>query len=333
MNERGDHVLSPPSLTGGESFFSDSETRFEPGAAKVDWCTVTWLPEPDEHVGAQVHDMLRLMLGEVQGRDARPGRGYEQAVEFFICIDETDIHVARADFGGSFHKGRARFDLSGAGCSKVASWEVMQDWIRTMFDFKLTRVDLAVDCLQGEFDIDDAASWYRAGDFNAGGRNPRHSTIGDWLSQPSFYGRTLEIGRSANGKMLRCYEKGKQLGDPDSPWVRFEVELRNNDRVIPLETLTQCGRYFAGAYKCLERIMDSAASRIQTQQKEEEITMEKLVTSARSSYGKLVNHMGKSQSPKQIIEQIARPGIPKRLERSALGGNTGSLKTTRKKSS
>jgi phage replication initiation protein len=333
MSDRAEHVLSPPSLTGGESFFSEAVGRFEPGAAKVDWMTVTWLPEPDEHVAAQVRDVLRLLLGDVQGREARPGRGYEMAVEFFIRIDETDIHVARADYGGSFHKGRARFDLSGAGCSKVASWDVMQDWISTMFDFKLTRVDLAVDCLQGEYDIDDAASWYGAGDFNAGGRNPRHSTIGDWLSIPSYYGRTLEIGRSENGKMLRCYEKGKQLGDPHSPWVRFEVELRNNDRIIPLETLTKCGSYFAGAYKCLARIMDGAATRIQTQQKEEEITQERLVAYARSAYGTLLNHMGKTQSPKQIIEQIARPGIPKRLERSALGGNTGSLKTTRKKPS
>jgi phage replication initiation protein len=331
MNDRSDHVLSPPTLTGGESFLNDAVERFEPDAVKVDWLTVTWLPEPDEHVAAQVHEMLRLLIGEVQGVDSQPGRGYEHAVKYFVSIDGTEVHVAQVEYGGSQHKGRARFDLSGKGCSQVASWDVMQDWVSTMFDFRLTRIDLAVDCLQGEYGVDDAANWLRSGEFNAGGRNPRHSTIGDWLSSPSYYGRTLEIGRSENGKMLRCYEKGKQLGNPNSPWVRFEVELRNNDRIIPLDAMTQSAQYFAGAYKCLARLMSSAATRIATQQKEEEISMEKLVASARTSYGTLFNVMGNNHSSQEIVDQISRPGIPKRLERSALGGNSGSLATPKRK--
>lgn len=73
-------------------------------------------------------------------------------------------------------------------------------------------------------------------EFTAGeGRPPRHSTPGDWLSETPYYGRTLEIGRRENGKMLRAYEKGLQLapGSTATKWTRFEVELRRKDRDIP----------------------------------------------------------------------------------------------------
>ena len=59
------------------------------------------------------------------------------------------------------------------------------------------------------------------------------------------------MSANGNGKMLRIYEKGKQLGDSESPWVRVEAELRNKSRVIPWDALTRPGSYLAGAYPCL----------------------------------------------------------------------------------
>lgn len=302
----------PPALTGGESPLEGRR------GAKVDWCTVTWRPEPDEHVGAMVHDLLCGLIGGVLGEDVNGMLGYERGVRFYIPVNGTPVPVARVDWGGQHHGGRARLDISGSGCSKLANWMHLRDWIEQLEEPTLTRVDLAVDCLMGEFTVEDARDWYLAGEFNAGGRMPRHSTPGDWLDPK--YGRTLEVGRRENGKMLRAYEKGRQLGDTSSPWTRFEVELRNKDRDLPFDVLTDCDKYFAGAYRCLEKLLDVAAERIATHQKEGEISVERLTHFARVSYGQLVDVLRVRLTAQEIVEEISRPGIPRRLEKASLAG-------------
>lgn len=299
----------PPALTGGESL----------SGAKVDWLTATWLPEPDEHVPATIHALLVSLLGHVHGIDAPGMFGYQHGVRYFIKLDDgKEHHVARVDWGGTHHKQRARLDLSGTACARITSWRSLQSWIAEQFDHKLTRVDLAVDCLLGEFDVEDARDWYLGGEFNAGGRMPRHSTPGDWFDPK--HGRTLEVGRRENGKMLRAYEKGRQLGDPSSPWTRFEVELRNIDRDLPLDILTDCDRYFVGAYKCLQRLLDVAGERIATHQKEGEIAIDKLTEYARSAYGTLVHTLRAHLSAGEVLDAISRPGTPRRLEKASLAG-------------
>ena len=251
--------------------------------------------------------------------------GYQSGVRFFVDQDGTATHVGRVDYGGNHHKMRARLDLSGTACGLVKEWTAVQDFCSSLALYKLTRVDLAVDCLAGEFGVDDAVEWFHAGEFHAGGRRPRHSTPGDWLDP--HYGRTLEIGRRENGKMLRAYEKGRQLGDSESPWTRFEVELRNIDRDIPLDVLTERDKYFTGAYKCLARILEAAAERIRTHQKEGEISLEKLTVYARSAYGQLLHVLRLKLSAAEVLDELSRPGVPKRLEKASLAGFnlTGSL--------
>lgn len=309
-------ALPPCSNRGGKSpEFHDVES-----GAKVDWLTVTWLPEPDEHVLASVHYLLLDRLGGKVSLSVGNGLfGYQHGCKFMIELDDgASHHVARLDWGGTHHKMRARLDLSGSACGLIDSWSSIQQWISEQFDYKLTRVDLAVDCLKGEYTVEDARDWYLSGEFNAGGRNPRHSTPGDWFAP--HYGRTLEIGRRTNGKMLRCYEKGRQLGQPESPWTRFEVELRNIDRDLPLDILTECDRYFSGAYKCLERILESAGERIPTHQAEGEISIEKLTEHARASYGRLVHTLRLTLTAGEVIEQLSRTGTPRRLEKATLFG-------------
>lgn len=310
---RAGHAACPPALTGGES------TPSAQASAKVDWLTVTWRPEPDECVPRQIQDLLCELIGDVRGVDAPGMLGYDHGVRYFVNInDGSSHHVARLDFGGNHHKGRARLDISGSACSKLRHWLKLQTWIGQQFDYKITRVDLAVDCLDGEFSLEDAKDWYLAGDFNAGGRMPRHSTVGDWLAPK--HGRTLEVGRRTNGKMLRAYEKGRQLGNPESPWTRFEVEIRNIDRDIPLDVLTRCDEYFVGAYKCLERILDAAAERIKTHQTEGDIVIDNLVIHGKQAYGRLIHTLRGYLSADDVINVLALPGVPKRLEKASLGG-------------
>lgn len=311
---RGAQAPSPSAVTLGET----PEHR-----AKVDWLTATWKPDPDEHVVATVLDLLRSSGLPVAAEAGRGHFGFEHGARLFVRLDDGAHHqVALLDWGGDRMRGRARLDLSGTACSRISDWQGLQNWLGGQWETTITRVDLAVDCLNGEYTVDDARAWLESGDFTAGeGRPPRHSTPGDWLSPEPYYGRTLEIGRRENGKMLRAYEKGLQLapGSGDK-WTRFEVEIRRKDRDIPLDVLTRCDEYFVGAYVCLQRLLPVAGERIATHQKEGELSVDRLVHYAREGYGKLLQVLRAHVDADTLIDLISRPGVPRRLEKATLAG-------------
>lgn len=289
----------------------------------MDWLTFTWRPEADEHVPSAVLDLLRTLGLPVEATAGRGHFGFEKGARLTCRLDDGAEHqVALLDWGGEKMRGRARLDLSGSACSRIRDWRTMHDWIDQQSETTITRIDLAVDCLQGEFSVDDAKGWLESGQFHAGtGAPPRHSTPGDWLSPVPYYGRTLEIGRRENGKMLRAYEKGLQLspGSGDK-WTRFEVELRNKDRDIPLDVLTRCDEYFVGAYVCLQQLLDAAPERIATHQKEGELSVERLVHHCREGYGKLIEVLRVHVDADTLLEFLSRPGVPRRLEKATLAG-------------
>ena len=317
---------SPPSLIGGESL--QAARRAKQHGAKVDWLTFTFRPDPEIAADMEILDFLRAKLAKDVQAVSAPGMfGYEQGLRFYRTVDGTDVHLGRFDWGGNHHMGRARFDLSGTGCAMVSSWADWQAYIaHECFDLKLTRVGLAVDLLDGQYTVEDARSWYIEGAFNAGGRRPKHSLVGAWCCDEDGIeiepgeGRTFLVGKRGNGKMLRAYEKGRQLGDVDSKWTRFEVELRNIDRDLPLDLLTRPDEYFVGAYKALEALLPVAGEKVATHRKEGEISLAKLVYHAREAYGKTIHVMRLHMSAADIVSSLSVNGVPTRLERAAVFG-------------
>jgi phage replication initiation protein len=263
--------------------------------------------------------MLRAALDVTVTAVEAPGMlGYEHGIRYFARVENEAIPIARLDWGGNHHKRRGRFDLSGTGCGKVGNWHRIADFIERQFDYTLTRIDLACDLLEGQYTVEDCYDWYQAGEFNAGGRYPRHNMLGDW-GKPK-HGRTFEVGRRTNGKMLRAYEKGRQLGDAESAWTRFEVEFRNIDRDLTSDMLTNPDPYFAGAYACLERLLDIAAEKVPTHQREGEISLDHLIEHARTAYGKCIHVMRLQMSAQDVLEALTINGVPARLEKAAVGG-------------
>ena len=114
---------------------------------------------------------------------------------------------------------------------------------------------------------------------------PSSKQHGSWIA-PDGTGRTFEVGKRKNGKMIRIYEKGNQLGDPNSPWVRWEIELHNKQRELPWDVLINPGPYIAGAYPCTRWVSDEA-SRIRTIQKTAKIGYDALMHYARQAYGRM----------------------------------------------
>jgi phage replication initiation protein len=180
----------------------------------------------------------------------------------------------------------------------------------------IKRVDVAYDDLEGEVvSIAWALEEYESGGFSSLGRPPRHAVFGDWLAgDRSKHGRTLGIGCRANGKYCRIYEKGKQLGEPGSSWVRVEVEWRGKDRLIPFDVLVRPGIYLAGAYPCLAAL-DIEQSRIKTIANAASTEYDAAVAHAKRQIGRLLNVMMEvcKGDAKEVVSKLRRDGIPTRL--------------------
>jgi phage replication initiation protein len=182
--------------------------------------------------------------------------------------------------------------LNATGCAVVGSfggqaWRYAADAIGR-HGYRITRVDIAVDDVAGVYSVDLAADWYQAGRFDpATGRPPSCSQNGNWF-RPDGRGRTLYVGRRSGAKLLRIYEKGKQLGDAGSAWVRWELELHHDkDRPLPPAILARPARYFAGGFPALAEVLRVGAEKIETIKEQAKVELEALVSHARNSYGKL----------------------------------------------
>jgi phage replication initiation protein len=235
--------------------------------------------------------------------------GYQKSFK----IGETGGLLA---YGGQH--GTAFVSLPGSACALIQDWYSVYHLFHEIYQGRITRWDGAVDMFEGVPSVDDAVRFYfyQEGEFSTGGNKPKFRQIGNWMEMDGS-GRTVYIGARRSGKMLRVYEKGKQLGDPSSPWVRWELELHNRDRIIPWEVILEPGCFLAASYTCMGWINEKKTP-VETLQKTGRICYERLIHYARQAYGPLINVMIKVEgSPKKVVERLQRPGVPARLE---LGG-------------
>ena len=164
--------------------------------------------------------------------------------------------------------------LNGIGCTYASDdWQAKLHWwlVVNAPDAKITRIDLAHDDLYGDY---LSVDWFNDQDDKGGFTNGiRRSTVeqrGSW-KRITGKGRSLYIGSRTSSKFCRIYEKGKQLGDKNSNWVRCEVEYKSKDLFIPLNVLISPSQFFLASYPCFH-VFDSKVKpqdfeRIQTQEK------------------------------------------------------------------
>ncbi len=281
-------------------------------AALIDWLAFTVRPpELEDHVWF-IRELQKLgILGAVEELNGGYA-GYAHKAQY----QDNKTRLCLIAWGGKSQAATVYVSFPGHGCARINNWQEVRAWME-QHKATITRLDLAYDDYQAErVSIPQAVEWYLAGGFGAGGRMPSHSLHGDWLlGDRARKGRTLEIGSREGGKLCRIYEKGKQLGDPENPWVRVEVEWHNESRHIPYEALTNPGKYLAGAYECLH-FLDQEQSRIQTQQRAAKVSFDKAMNNGRHLAGKLVNlalevYQGDYA---EVVEQLRRDGYPARVE-------------------
>lgn len=292
------------------------------GTAIIDWFSFTFDGDLiDGNPGAVFRGFLQQWLeSPICGDEGNGLHGFSHSVNYQTVRFGQLVQVAVVAWGGVNQKNKVYISINGAGCSLINDWRKPKRFVESV-DATITRIDVAVDALQGEFTLDTAQSWYENKGFNAGGRRPLYSVAGDWLT-PTGAGRTFYVGKRQNGKYCRIYEKGKQLGNRDSLWTRFEVEMHNTDREIPYDILAKPSEYFSGAYPCCEGLVKHGAQRIKTLRAEHEISLEHLVIHCKSSYGKLINVLRftatTQDAESKLLDELAVIGVPRRLGKTAL---------------
>jgi len=200
----------------------------------------------------------------VVGRAFGPGVNREKGFYGYrrsFALGETSAIFA---YGGNSQT--ALISFPGSACHQIPDWFRLIQFLRDELGGRVTRLDCAVDDFDGRHTVDEAVEMYRADRFNAGGRRPRIKQSGNWL-EPDGSGRTFYVGSRKNGKLLRVYEKGMEVGIPWHPWVRWEVEWHNKDRIVPWEAIFEPGKYVAGAYPKALAWVSEEQSRIRTLQR------------------------------------------------------------------
>lgn len=289
----------PRPVTRGES---------HSGIAHVDWLACTFLPG----AGGFASIIESVFLIPRDRWVTRPGgwQGYATRIDLG--------GLGLLAYGGEHQRGTVHLELNAHGCARVRDWNAVRVWCESC-GVKITRIDLAHDDFSGRtVSVQQAQDWFADGQFITSGRAPLARLLDDL---GSGRGKTLYVGQRQNGKLCRIYEKGKQLGDPSSPWCRVEVEFRAKSRVIPPDVLVKASSYLAGAYPCLAYLSEHQ-DKVRTLKKSAEIGYARMVECLRTQYGPALNVMLRAEGgdPFAVLFQTMRPGVPKRLSHLPLPG-------------
>lgn len=188
---------------------------------------------------------------EISGRN-----GYTNGLQF--GDKEQERNFGFVCWGGTNQQETIMFHFTGEGLTYAR-----QDWEKFLFMLlkkcghlaRITRIDISHDFLFGNYTIEQAVLDWKADKFTVRQTKPQAEMQGtDWLSGTKK-GRTFYIGSKKSSRILYFYEKGKQLGDEESNWLRLELRQRNKDYIIPFDVLLYAGDYLCTAYPHLAQIL------------------------------------------------------------------------------
>lgn len=260
--------LQPRVVTRGETHSTIEDTS---ASAFVDWLGFS-LRLPKGQRQAWLEEAIQSVFRVPRQGWEDTGRGWA-GYERRINLGAYGLLA----FGGHAQRETYHVELNALACRAIEDWKAVRLWGET-YDASISRADLAHDNLAAaRVSVTGALAWFAEGLFSVGGRPPKGAL---WDDLESGAGKTLYVGSRGAGKLLRVYEKGKQLGDAQSPWVRAEIELRNKGRRIPWEVTVLPERYFAGAYPVLG-FLSAVQSRLPTVQRAGQISYDAMVKTLR----------------------------------------------------
>lgn len=272
-----------------------------------------------DQVARSVFDFLFAGTGLVLATDARPGKFYAFR---YLIRNVWDEPAGMIEVGGSMtlRKGgrpSLRFELTGLGCAILEqrgdpSADHAQPWCALRAKLErvgtlLSRTDIAFDDLDGTRSLERAICMWQLGEFDyrfAGElHRPKARSISD---HGSGEGSTFYVGHSSSAKQLRVYEKGKQLGDTESPWVRWELQMRGSTRKrLTLDVLTKPLDYMRGAYECLD-FVSRCLARLEVTQQASKASIKSVLRHASRMYGATFRHLrAHAPNPESMLALLA----------------------------
>ncbi|HEY0491074.1 MAG TPA: replication initiation factor domain-containing protein [Telluria sp.] len=243
----------------------------------------------------------------------------------FSLKDSMGEHVGLIELGG-IHTMRddgtrtARIELTGKGCrlfeassgsDHAQRWSLLASLLGAC-DARLTRIDIAADDFLGQYPVEWAIRQYSEGNFDKRGQRPKARLIDDMGNKT---GKTFYVGSRKSENQLRVYEKGREQGDTESPWVRFEGEFHHsNRRELPLEMLTDPAPYLVGAYPVLD-FVSGIGERLRIAAAEVLANCKRAVAAFRRQYGPMLNALlhaagGDEATLSRLIVGTARSKLP-----------------------
>ncbi len=266
--------------------------------------------------------------GLVLATDAGPSSFYAYR---WVLTNVFGDHAGMIELGGELTQRKnghpsLRFELTGLGCQLFElrgdmSADHAQRWcaLRAKLervDAQLSRVDIAYDDFDGQKGLELAKCMYDLGEFDYkfGGAMKRPQAKG-FEDYGSNKGCTFYVGNSTSEKQLRVYEKGKQLGDPDSPWVRWELQLRGSTRKrMALDVLVKPMDYMRGAFACLD-FVSSCMARLVVTKEATKATFKSVLRHVKRQYGPFMNYLRVvSDDPEmlqRVVEALGTDKVPK----------------------
>lgn len=248
---RPEGEVGPSSNTGQKS-------RSSLSAPILDFCTVVIPKGALKKSGCRdFRELLDWIFST--GRSVAMGSIQDRSWNFYpqsaTLVDETGSVAGKVGFA---QDGSLCYSLTGQGCQHVRSWSLAAHRLGEL-GAHLTRLDIAIDDLKGEFfNVKTFEDWYDGGEFTMNGRPPTAQFVDD---KGSGKGCTLYIGQKGH-KQLCIYEKGKQLGDPNSDHTRCELRLYAKRLELPLDALVNPGNYFGSAYPMLVAFVIGEAEKL-----------------------------------------------------------------------
>lgn len=295
----------------------------------IDWLSVTMQAATFENdrTSEQVHESFRqsalidnvsTVLHDIFGlgidKENKSGRNfYERSYTLehnagFVCIGGQNDTIM--------------ISINGVGCTYgKQGWEGhFNAWLNLFCqEPKITRIDLAHDDLYGEYtSIDWFNEQHTIGGFTNGGRPPAVEWRGDW-KKPNGKGRSLYVGSRDSSKFTRIYEKGRQLGDKNSLWLRTEVEYKSRDIFIPLDVLTNPSQFFLASYPCFH-IFDGQTdvSKFERVEKQNLMTFDQAVEILKNQYGRYLHFFRQVYDDDtallDLLTDIKNKAVPERID-------------------
>lgn len=311
------------------------QKSMEPGyACGIDWLSVTFSLARLEECSATNLDYLAQFLlgGECGIKVMRPsGKRLNFYDNSCVMLDREGTLVGHVCFGGNGD--RMMFELTGAGCRWVKSWAHVRLQLEILCA-RVTRCDVALDDFAGKlFDVRKLAEQAKAGAFKGAGRPPKSRFLDD---HGNGTGCTLYVGKKGH-KELCVYEKGKQLKDETSSWVRAEQRFygkhySENEQAdggvlggLPYDILTAPLRYLRGAHDLLYTMtqsirLDDLADKLHVVKAKVEATANAAVKWLREQCGPTLNLLFQAlgdDAPAFLRASVTRDVLPSRFK--ALG--------------